>query len=133
MEPQAESIVDMSNEETIQYLLKVVNELKKENEQILNKMNELEENNETLSSEITELRQTTENNVSKEEMCEYVEEEINGVAPLKDGWEAVYSEKNQRMGYFNGYRRKYNEPPPTYLYWDRTEHTKKQVISISND
>ena len=87
----------MNNEEAIQYLLGVVKELKEENEQLSNKINDLEEYNETLSSEITELRQTTENNVSKEEMCEYVEEEINGVAPLKEDWEAVYSEKNQRM------------------------------------
>ena len=105
----------MNNEEAIQYLLGVVKELKKENEQLANKINSLEENN-----------------ISKKDMCEYVEEEINGVVPLKDDWEAVYSEENQCMGYFNGRRRKYNEPPPTYLYWDRTEHTKKQVISVSD-
>ena len=122
----------MSNEEDIQYLIKSVKELREVNEHLISTINDLEEKNETLSSEITELRQITENNVSKKEMCEYVEEEINGVAPLKNEWEAVYSEKNQCMGYFNGHRRKYNEPPPTNLYWDRTEHTKKQVISVSD-
>jgi predicted nuclease with TOPRIM domain len=102
--------ITMSNEETIQYLLKVVNELKKENEQILNKMNELEENNETLSDEITELRrEITKDNVSKKELCEYVEEEINKIYPLKDGWEAFYSEENERMGYCNN--RRFNEQP----------------------
>ena len=120
----------MNNEEAIQYLLGVVKELKEENEQLANKINSLEEYNETLSSEITELRQTTENNVSKEEMCEYVEEEINKIYPLKDGWEAFYSEENERMGYCNN--RRFNEQPK-YLYWDRTEHTKKQVICVSDD
>ena len=120
----------MNNEESIQYILKIVKELKEENKQLVNKINYLEENNERLSDEITELKEISEDKISKKEMCEYIEEEINRYFPLKDGWEAVYSEENERMGYFNN--RRFNEPPE-YLYWDRTEHTKKQVICLSDD
>lgn len=120
----------MNNEESIQYILKTVKELKEENKQLVNKINYLEENNERLSDEITELKEISEDKISKKEICEYIEEEINRYFPLKDGWEAVYSEENERMGYCNN--RRFNEPPE-YLYWDRTEHTKKQVICLSDD
>ena len=130
--------ITMSNEQSIEYLLKVVNEIKEENKQLIKKVNELEEKNETLSSEIIDLQNEvdtieSEDTISKKEMCEYVEEKINDISPLKEGWEAVYSDKHQRMGYFYDNRRMLNEPPPTYLYFDREEHTKHKVICVNSN
>lgn len=125
------------NEKSIQSLFKTVEELKKQNEKLIIKMNDLEKKNEILSYEINELeteyRSDLEDNISMQEMCEYVEEKINDISPLKEGWNAIYSHKAKRMGYFYNRNYKLTEPPPTYLYWDRTEYTKKQVICVSDE
>ena len=124
------------NEKSIQSLFKTVEGLKKQNEELIIKMNDLEKKNEILSNEINELEtelSILEDNISMQEMCEYVEEKINDISPLKEGWNAIYSHKAKRMGYFYDRDHKLTEPPPTYLFWDRTEHTKKQVICVSDE
>lgn len=132
------------NEKSIQSLFKTVEGLKKQNEELIIKMNNLEKKNEILSNEINELETELsilednisiqeEDNISMQEMSEYVEEKINDISPLKEGWNAIYSHKAKRMGYFYDRDHKLTEPPPTYLYWDRTEYTKKQVICVSDE
>ena len=128
-----------ASNETIQYLLQTVKELKESNEQLLNKVKELEEKNETVSSDIRKIKTDVtvlecHNDVislSKKEMCEHVEEVISSIYPLRDGWRAVYSEEQECMGYYDDSDRLYNEPPPTYLFWDRSRWMKKPVITIS--
>ena len=127
----------MNKEESIQYLLEIVKDLKAKNEELINKINILEEKYETLDSEVNELDKeitilNSKEPISMEEMCEYVEGEINNISPLKEGWKAVYSEKAKCMGYFNNRNKMLNEPP-TILFWDRTEYTKKQVICVSDE
>ena len=127
---------NMDIEATIQYLLQNVKELKEANEQLLEKVKTHEEKNENISSEIRKLKTDItllecEVPVSKKEMCEHVEEVISSIYPLRDGWRAVYSEEQECMGYYDDSDRQYNEPPPNYLFWDRSRWTKKPVITIS--
>ena len=127
-------------DETIQYLLQTVKELKESNEQLVKKVNVLEENNETISDDVREIKTDIvvlkcqiddDISLSKKEMCEHVEEVISSIYPLQDGWKAVYSEEQECMGYYDDSDRLYNEPPPTYLFWDRSRCMKKPVITIS--
>jgi len=129
-----------ARDETIQYLLQTIKELKESNEQLLNKVKELEEKYETISDDVRKLKTDItilecqiddDISNSKKEMCEHVEEVISSIYPLQDGWKAVYSEEQECMGYYDDSDRLYNEPPPTYLFWDRSRCMKNPVITIS--
>ena len=129
---------NMDIESTILRLLKSVKELKEANEKLLVKVKTHEEKNEIISGEIRKIRTDItllecddDKDVSKKEMCEHVEEVISSIYPLRDGWKAVYSEEQECMGYYDDSDRQYNEPPPDYLFWDRSRWTKKPVITIS--
>ena len=137
---------NMNIETTILRLLKSVKELKEANEQLMEKVKAHEEKNEIISGEIRKLKTDItllecdddaededdgEDAVSKKEMCEHIEEVISSIYPLRDGWRAVYSEEQECMGYYDDSDRLYNEPPPNYLFWDRSQFMKKTVITIS--
>ena len=121
--------------ENIQHLLKAVEELKATNEQLVKKVKNLEENVRQLKTDVVVLEcdDEDENNnaITKKEMCEHVEEVISSFYPLKDGWRATYSEENERIGYYDSSDRKFDEPPPAFLFWDRSLCMKKPVISLS--
>jgi hypothetical protein len=121
--------------ENIQHLLKAVEELKEANEQLIKKVKDLEENVRQLKTDVVVLEcdDEDENNnaITKKEMCEHVEDVISSFYPLQDGWRATYSEEQERMGYYDSRDRKFGEPPPDFLFWDRSRWMKKPVISLS--
>ena len=121
--------------ENIQHLLKAVEELKEANEQLIKKVKDLEENVRQLKTDVVVLEcdDEDENNnaITKKEMCEHVEEVISSFYPLKDGWRAAYSEEQECMGYYDSSDRQFGEPPPDFLFWDRSRWMKKPVISLS--
>ena len=121
--------------ENIQHLLKAVEELKAANEQLVKKVKDLEENVRQLKTDVVVLecedKDEDDNAITKKEMCEHVEEVISSFYPLQDGWRATYSEEQECMGYYDSSDRKFGEPPPDFLFWDRSRWMKKPVISLS--
>ena len=130
--------IEMSDD-NIEFMLQSVKEIMAENEKLLNKVKILEEKIQIASGDIRQMKnditvlecEEDENPITKKEMCEHVEEVISSIYPLRDGWRAVYSEEQECMGYYDDSDRQYNEPPPNYLFWDRSRWTKKPVITIS--
>ena len=122
----------------IEFMLQSVKEIMAENEKLLNKVKVLEEKVEIASDDIRHLKtdvtvlecEEDDNPITKKEMCEHIEEVINSIYPLQDGWRAVYSEEQECMGYYDSSDRLYNDPPD-YLFWDRSRWMKKHVITIS--
>jgi predicted nuclease with TOPRIM domain len=122
----------------IEFMLQSVKEIMAENEKLLNKVKVLEEKVEIASDDIRHLKtdvtvlecEEDDNPITKKEMCEHIEEVINSIYPLQDGWRAVYSEEQECMGYYDSSDRLYNDPPD-YLFWDRSRWMKKPVITIS--
>ena len=121
--------------ENIQHLLKAVEELKEANEHLVKKVKDLEGNVRQLKTDVVVLECEDEdknnNAITKKEMCEHVEEVISSFYPLLDGWRATYSEEQERMGYYDSSDRQFGEPPPDFLFWDRSRWMKKPVISLS--
>jgi hypothetical protein len=124
--------------ENIQHLLKAVEELKASNEHLIKKVKNLEENVRQQKTDVVlgnqiecEVENEENNAITKKELCEHVEEVISSFYPLKDGWRATYSEENERIGYYDSSDRKFDEPPPAFLFWDRSRFMKKPVITLS--
>jgi hypothetical protein len=123
----------------IETMLQSVKEIITANEQLLKKVKILEEKIETVSDDIRQVKtditilecEEDDNPITKKEICEMIEEELDNIHPLKDGWRAVYSEKEECMGYYDNSGRLLDEPPPDYLFWDRIQCMKKHVITIS--
>ena len=130
--------IEMSDD-NIEFMLQSVKEIMAENEKLLNKVKILEEKIQIASGDIRQMKtditvlecEEDDNPITKKEMCEHVEEVISSVYPLKDGWRAVYSEEQECMGYYDNSGRLLDEPPPNYLFWDRSQFMKKPVINIS--
>ena len=125
----------------IEFMIKSVKEIMAENDKLLNKVKVLEEKIQIASGDIRQLKTDVtileceeddgDNPITKKEMCEHIEEVISSIYPLQDGWRAVYSEKEECMGYYDNSGRLLDEPPPDYLFWDRIQCMKKHVITIS--
>jgi len=126
-----------SSDPTIQYLLDAVKELKEANEVLLKKVLVQEENNEyhcenheSLEEKVHEdykflsRRLEKEAHMTKQEICEYVEEVIENIHPLMDDCQAAYSEKEGCMGY-------YHQGNHSFISWDRSEVMKEHTITIS--
>ena len=99
-----------TSDPTIQYLLQTVKDLAEANEQLSKKVQVQGENMDKMNEHMT-----------KQKVCEYVEGVINNIYPLKFGWRTIYSQEEGRMGYYNYYDNRGDQPMSSRLYWDRSE------------